>query len=93
MGTVRDIEDFKRRHRASPVHQGDLEDFAAWQRIPGRCPGCNARRSLLVAFHDDDTGRPPRPFTRTLPHYRCDGKRISRQEVPLETLKAFGENT
>lgn len=87
MGVVRNIADF-RREPGKTVH--DLGDFAAWQRIAGRCPGCNARRSFLVAFHDDATGQQLKPFTRTLPHFQCNGRRVSRQEAPLAILQAQG---
>jgi len=84
---VQDIEDFRRRRRDA-VHTGDLGDFAAFQRISGRCPGCHARRSQLVTFHDADIGRRPEIFTRTIPHYRCNGKRVLRQQIPLKILQA-----
>jgi hypothetical protein len=87
MGAIRDIGDF-RRNRSGTVAQTDLGDFAAFQRMAGRCPGCNARRSQLVAFHDNDTDGLPTLFTRTIPHYRCNGKRVLKQQAPLSVLKA-----
>jgi GTP pyrophosphokinase len=41
-----------------------------------------------VAFHDSDTGEPPELFARTLPHYRCNGRRVVRQEAPTSVLQA-----
>jgi hypothetical protein len=87
MGAIQDIEDFRRK-RSRTVAPTDMGDVAAFQRISGRCPGCSARRSQLVVFHDNDTDAPPTLFARTIPHYRCNGKRVLRQEAPLRILNA-----
>lgn len=88
---VQDIEDFRRGRIEDTVHRGDMGDFGAFQRIAGRCPGCRARRTQVVVFHDNDTGKRPIVFARTIPHYRCNGKRVLKQQVPLGILQAQGE--
>lgn len=88
MKPVRDLESFRLGRAESTLHHGDMGDFGAFQRIAGRCPGCKARRTQLVVFHESDTGDRPVLFTRTIPHYRCDGKKVLRQQIPLETLQA-----
>jgi len=88
MRPVQDLEDFRRGRFDSTVHHGDMGDFGAFKRIAGRCPGCKARRTQLVVFHDNDIGERPVLFARTIPHYQCDGKRVLRQQIPLKILQA-----
>lgn len=82
MGTVQDIAAF-RGGRTKPDGSGGPEaDYAYWLPPLGRCPGCNACRSILLAHHDDDNGQPLKVFGRTFPHFECDGKRVLRQNHP-----------
>ena len=87
MAVVTNLDEFRRRKKAE-APRSDLGDYAAFKTLRGRCPGCHARRSHLVAFHDNDSGARPALFARTLPHYRCNGKRILRQDAPLSILGA-----
>lgn len=82
MGIVVEIEAF-RMARARPGGDDRFNpDYAFFNEIEGRCPGCNARRSFIMAFHDLGTVAGTGVFSSTLPHFRCDGERVIEQEVP-----------
>ena len=81
MGTVLEMETF-RKQRADPRSRERWESYAFLHHIEGVCPGCGARRCLLVTFHDTGTVAGTEIFSRTLPHYVCDGERIIVQEMP-----------
>lgn len=80
MGTVLEMGAFRRR-RAGP--HGPWDDYAFFHNIEGPCLGCGARRAFLVAFHDTGTDAVGTlVFSRTLPHFACDGKQVTEQEDP-----------
>ena len=82
MGVVVEMQAFR---RTSPKSDGDRrvgEDHALFTEIRGRCPGCRARRSFLVAFDDQGTDAGTCTFYRILPHFSCDGEHVIEQEMP-----------
>ena len=83
MGNILEMETFRQK-RASPTRTSRFaEDCAFFHDIEGPCPGCGARRSYLVAFHHTETDNLGTTiFSRTLPHYRCDGERVIDQDDP-----------
>lgn len=78
MGSVHSIEDSRLR----PAEPPRPRDRLFSHEIEGRCSGCQARRSFVVAFHDTGTKQGTVIFSRTLPHYLCDGEAVIQQDDP-----------
>ncbi len=89
MGTVLELEPFRRKGTVPtttgrpPADRSDPHpDYALFNKIEGRCPGCGARRSHMLAFHDTGTERLGMSIlSKTLPHFMCDGERVTQQDV------------
>lgn len=82
MGSIQDIEAFRRKRVAPTRTRQYGKDLAFSHEIEGRCSGCQARRSYFVAYHDTGTEHGTVIFARTLPHFHCDGEKVIEQDDP-----------
>ncbi|MGH9365820.1 MAG: hypothetical protein ACRD1B_11245 [Thermoanaerobaculia bacterium] len=80
MGTVLDMETFRKGRPGGPEADERTEPYSLINEIEGRCPGCGARWAHLTVCYDAGPGKGTSLFWRTLPHYLCDRERVTIQE-------------